>query len=191
MTEWRAVAEFPGYEASDDGRVRSLPRSLPLRTRWGGVTVRRYPGRELAPYEVNGGHLGVDLVRDGIRARLGLHSVVLRAFVGPPPPGHEGLHRDGDPANNVPSNLRWGTSSENNLDAVRHGTHVQARKTRCPWEHLLAEPNLTACDRARGRRKCLACDRARSCGRRRGWNAERVRADADRRYVEIMRGAPC
>lgn len=43
---------------------------------------------------------------------------------------------DGDPANNVLTNLKWGTRSENIQDAVRHGTarfeekHPNAKLTR-------------------------------------------------------------
>lgn len=39
-------------------------------------------------------------------------------------------HLDGNPANNVPSNLRWGTCLENKQDMIRHDRSV--RGTRNP-----------------------------------------------------------
>jgi hypothetical protein len=47
---------------------------------------------------------------------------MLEAFVGPCPPGEEGLHGDGDMFNNTISNLRWGTRRENVHDSMKHGT---------------------------------------------------------------------
>ena len=44
------------------------------------------------------------------------------AFIGPRPEGLYVLHGDGDPLNNYVGNLRYGTPSENNLDAIGHGT---------------------------------------------------------------------
>lgn len=33
-------------------------------------------------------------------------------------------HLDGNPANNRPENLRWGTAQENSDDMIRHGTRM-------------------------------------------------------------------
>lgn len=64
-----------------------------------------------------------NLTRDnGSQHVLQLGRIVLLAFAGPPPQGRPyALHRDGDPWNNDPANLYWGTPRDNNLDAVRHG----------------------------------------------------------------------
>lgn len=42
---------------------------------------------------------------------------------------------DDDPDNNALPNLAWGTNSDNMLDAVRNGTHREARKTHCIRNH--------------------------------------------------------
>jgi hypothetical protein len=81
-----------------------------------------------------GGHHYVTLVGLGTR---GVHQLVLRAFVGPPEPGHIGRHLDGDPTNNALINLAWGTHSDNTKDSLGHGTHYNATKTRCPKGHPL------------------------------------------------------
>jgi hypothetical protein len=55
--------------------------------------------------------------------RRPVHQLVLEAFVGPCPPGHEARHVDDrDPGNNALSNLAWGTHRENCDDRTRHGT---------------------------------------------------------------------
>jgi len=42
-----------------------------------------------------------------------VHQLVLRVFIGPPPPGHETHHKDHNRANNHLSNLEWVTHREN------------------------------------------------------------------------------
>lgn len=51
-----------------------------------------------------------------------IHRLVLEAFVGPCPRGHEACHNNGNPADNRLENLRWGTREDNLRDIVRHGT---------------------------------------------------------------------
>lgn len=50
-----------------------------------------------------------------------VHTLVANAFNGPGQPGQEVRHYDGDPANNLPTNLFWGSHSHNNQDTARHG----------------------------------------------------------------------
>lgn len=53
--------------------------------------------------------------------QIGVHVLVLEAFVGPRPDGMEGCHNDGDPSNNRLSNLRWDTPLANWSDRRKHG----------------------------------------------------------------------
>jgi NUMOD4 motif/HNH endonuclease len=120
---WRPIPGYDGYEVSDLGRVRAVDRVRMLRNRWGDVKPRRYRGRIIAQATND---YGYKCVRLGTHAsKEEVHRLVLLAFVGPRPPRHETAHWDGDPANNVLSNLRWATKSENYQDSVRHGT--------CQW----------------------------------------------------------
>jgi len=52
-----------------------------------------------------------------------VHRVVCRAFHGTPPEGYVARHKNGDTSNNRASNLQWGTTSDNERDKWRHGTH--------------------------------------------------------------------
>ena len=143
--EWRPVVGFDGYEVSDQGRVRS----------WKWKQVRVLTGRRHGRC----GHVDVHISGPGGKSRPFVHRLVMEAFVGPKPPGLETRHLDGDPTNNRLSNLRYGTVSENQLDSVRHGTHVEARKTHCPKGHPYDEQNTRWYRKPNGGRgrRCRAC----------------------------------
>lgn len=146
VEEWQPIAGFPGYEVSNLGRVRH-GECIPIRDTSGSG----YPRVWLTG-------------TDGRGVRRDLHQVVAEAFHGPRPPGHEVRHLNGDQTDARAINLAWGTHSENVLDLVRHGRHVQARKTACPAGHAYDTSN-TYVDRA-GARHCRTCRRQRSAARR-------------------------
>lgn len=81
---------------------------------------------------------------------------------GPRPKGYEVRHLCGVRYCVNPSHLVWGTSSENNYDTVRHGTHHNARKTHCKNGHEFDEKNTVVRLKPNGqtRRGCRVCQRA-------------------------------
>ena len=99
-----------------------------------GSFGRIEPTRALTPnVDKRDGRLRFSLCASGAKPRtMDLGRVVLLALVGPPPPGTECCHGDGDPTNNRIGNLRWDTSSANRLDSVRHGTHPRLYGERNP-----------------------------------------------------------
>lgn len=110
MENWKDIPGYEGrYQVSDLGNVRSVDRYVRLATN-NGATQRLAKGRLLRPGARPSGHTTVAL---GKRNSVGVHQLVLLAFVGPCPAGHEVLHDDHKPANNVLTNLRYGTRSEN------------------------------------------------------------------------------
>ena len=158
---WKPVPGYEGlYEVSNLGRVKSLPRKVRI-VRWGKEGQRPVPEKILTTTTEDHrfGHLFLYLCREGKRKRWYVHTLVLTAFVGPRPDGMECLHGDGDPANNRVENLRWGTSSENTLDSVRHGTHANARKTHCKRGHEFTPENTYVS--TNGGRRCRPCRRLR------------------------------
>lgn len=157
--QWLPVVGYEGiYEVSDHGRVRSVLRSKICSN---GVT-RTVRGRLLSPTpRKNGGHLQVQLYGDnGDQWTVRVHQLVLAAFVGPCPDGMEVRHLNGDPADNRAANLAYGTRAQNVADALRHGTHSEARKTHCPKGHEYT-PSNTYVQWPKGRqgprRKCRTC----------------------------------
>lgn len=186
---WLSVPEYEGlYEVNDHGEARSLDRVVTEVT----GKKRRHRGRTLKPTILANGYHYIDFNLGGMQQRIAVHRLVLLVFVGPPPPGTEGCHGDGDPSNNHVDNLRWGTRSSNMLDAVRHGRNRNAAKSRCLRGHRLVSPNLHPS--ALPNRNCYACrlavDRA-GYARKVGRSFDLV-AVADRYYHRIMAGDyPC
>lgn len=153
VEKWRPV---PGhewrYDVSSEGQVRTL---LP-----------RTSSRILKAQIRRDGRLEVGLrLPDGRRLSKTVHSLVMLAFAGPCPDGHEIRHLDGDHLNNARTNLAYGTRSENAQDRVRHGTDASARKTHCPASHPYSPENTAV---RRGKRECRECNRARN----RRWRQE-------------------
>ena len=151
----------PGYEGlysiTEEGRVWSEPRLSINGRKCGGLFLR--PGR------LRNNHITVRLSdARGVARSHQVHILVLTAFVGPRPEGMYGLHWDDDPDNNHLSNLRWGTPSENSLDANRNGRHAHGRKTHCPRGHEYVPENLdpyTKTRKVKPGRACLACSKAK------------------------------
>lgn len=116
---WLPVIGFPGYEVSDQGRVRSLDRMIHYAASRKSIAYAMLrQGRILRPGPQASGHLTVLLGRAG-GSRL-VHHLVLEAFLGPCPPGMEGRHLDGDPVHNAFSNLVWDTRGNNSRDKKWH-----------------------------------------------------------------------
>lgn len=117
---WKPVVGYEGlYEVSSLGKIRSLDRTVLGR----GGCFRRIKGRIVKEYIDEDGRALVGLwkLNKGV-TRFVCH-IVLEAFVGPRPPGHEACHfPDINPANNAVSNLRWDTSAANKEDSRKHGT---------------------------------------------------------------------
>jgi hypothetical protein len=153
MTErWLPVAGYEdSYEVSDQGRVRSLTRSVRC-----GSSVGQILGRELKPFPSGKRQYPtVKLSRDGSKTAYLIHRLMLEAFVGPCPKGLECCHDNDVATDNRLENLRWGTRSSNMLDVVKNGNHNQANKTKCDYGHEFTPENTIA--RFDGRRGCRAC----------------------------------
>ena len=183
VEQWKPVNGYEGiYEVSSHGRVRSLDRTVT----YSGGRVRRYKGKvRRTPLNQNG-YPRVNLSRQGKDQTRYVHSLVAETFIGSRPEGMEVCHNDGDSTNNHLDNLRYDTSSDNELDKVRHGTHYSAAKTHCPLGHELFTENIRASSAKRGWRQCLACDRARAYLQRHPELKPQLQAVADSYYQTIL-----
>jgi NUMOD4 motif/HNH endonuclease len=153
---WLPVVGWEGfYEVSDNGRVRSVERTV----RYSDGRVFRYPGgiRTLRSY--GEGRQFIDLTRNSVKLRRYVHHLVLEAFVSLRPPGTECCHWDDDPTNNHVSNLRWDTRTANKQDSLRNGRRFGANdeKTKCPQGHPYNDKNTYIAPS--GGRQCRKCKR--------------------------------
>lgn len=121
MENWKAIPGFEGfYEVSDQGRVRSVERTVTVRGRSDGQTAKIIRERILKP-GLSSGRPVVNLRSDTDRRHALVHHLVLEAFVGPCPDGMECRHLDDKRRNNALRNLEWGTRRENMADRKRNG----------------------------------------------------------------------
>jgi hypothetical protein len=151
MERWLPIPGYQGfYEASDQGRIRSLNRKVKLRN----GRSRLVPSRVLRLTPDRLGYPRVGLSRDGQPRLFLVHRLVLEAFVGPCPEGMEACHNDGDPANSRVDNLRWDTRAGNFADKRQHDTHNQGE--RHPMAKLAESQVLAIYSDQRSERKIAA-----------------------------------
>ena len=168
---WLPVDKFEHYEVSNLGRVRSIDRDFT--TESGTRYVRKGEILKLIPEkrESHRPYLRAHLWSNAKSRLLFVHRLVAEAFIGPVPDGYVVDHIDNDPQNNAVENLQIITAKENinrqeefgnhTRDRVKAGTHNNSAKTQCPRGHQLEAPNLAAHGLKKGKRVCLACQRAR------------------------------
>jgi hypothetical protein len=121
MEDWRPAPEFPGYEVSSLGRVRSTDRIVRKLSRWGEEVDHLRKGKLLSLRKSKLGYLLVSLRRDGKAVGKAVHVLVATAFLGPRPDGLIVLHGKRGALCNEVSNLSYGTYRQNNLDRHRDG----------------------------------------------------------------------
>jgi hypothetical protein len=139
---WKPVVGIDGrYEVNEFGVVRNI-RTLHV----------------MSPFSTPFGYHRVGLYDGSSQKSYSVHRLVAFAFHGLPEAGQEVRHLDSNPKNNFVGNLRWGSKSENTLDAVARGSHPKTRLTHCPKGHEYSPENTSVND---NKRHCRTCSRAR------------------------------
>jgi len=105
--DFQFIPDFPGYFVNRLGEVLSTRRGV----RFKKPTISR-TGYERVSLQIGGS-------KDKHKH---VHALVLEAFVGPCPEGHEIRHKNGNPVDNRLENLSYGTPLENAADKQAHGT---------------------------------------------------------------------
>lgn len=120
MEEWRDIPGSPDYQASSEGRVRSLDRMVEYAaSRKSAAYSMLRKGCVLKAAPNTHGYLTVVLGRGNTRS---VHELVTLAFHGPKPEHCRDVrHLNHDKLNNTPANLQWGTRGENLRDDYRDG----------------------------------------------------------------------
>jgi hypothetical protein len=107
--QWRSC-ETPGYEVSNQGRVKSLAKIVP-----NGAGGKPMQERILKPWKSNG-YLYVGLGRN---VKETVHRLVAKAFLEPDERRAHVNHKNGLRNDNRAQNLEWVTPSENHIHAYR------------------------------------------------------------------------
>jgi hypothetical protein len=162
IEEWRPIAGFEAsHEVSNLGRVRSIDRWTVAKD--GRRTFRRGRLLTLTTHK-RGGYWVAVLNYPGVEKKATVHRLVCRAFNGEPFEGAVVRHLNGDPKDNRPENLKWGTCAENTADIIRHGRNHWLNKTECKYGHKFTDANTRRVITPTGGqiRNCRECARIRS-----------------------------
>jgi len=112
MEIWAPIPGHDGYEASDQGRIRSRRRILKQFTLRNGYKTTHLGRKHMNNY---------------------VHHLVMRAFKGPTPVGMEICHNDGNKSNPQLSNLRFDTRIANMADVKLHAIMAVVDRHRWIW----------------------------------------------------------
>lgn len=121
---WKDIPGLEGkYQASSFGQIRSLERYSEGVDCLGRRFGRTYPSKVLAQHNLGLGYVAACITNEGKSQNQYVHRLVCAAFHGPCPDGkRDAHHKDNNRGNNIPSNLEWVTSAENQLAKNGHGT---------------------------------------------------------------------
>ena len=104
---WKKDADFPDYEFSNLGRVRSFRQKG--RVRYLNGTSQRT------------GHISIELQSDNLgRLQPSLSRMIAKVFLGNCPQGQVVRHLNGNPRDNRISNLAYGTLQQNSIERYQH-----------------------------------------------------------------------
>ena len=108
MEEWKVIEEFPNYEVSNLGRVRSIIHADSMgRTKGGNILKQAFDGKR--------NYLHVNLYKDGSKTHsTNVHRLVALAFIPNPNNLNEINHIDENKLNNRADNLEWCSHKYNN-----------------------------------------------------------------------------
>ena len=104
----KEIPEYPGFYATDTGMIFSV----------------RSGSRRILSQTLHQGYYRVHIkASKNAWNRVPVHQLVLFAFYGPKPfDGAVCRHLNGNPLDNRPENLKWGTAKENTHDSMDQGT---------------------------------------------------------------------
>lgn len=117
------VAPNDDYRAGSDGKIYS-------RTQYAGFGRKGYVDwYPLVGHETGKGYRSISMCHAGKKVTKNVHRLVCMAFHGmPSSPSMQVRHLDGNPSNNIPTNLCWGTQEENWADRELHGNGMKGEK---------------------------------------------------------------
>jgi hypothetical protein len=111
--KWKSIEWSSDYEVSDLGNVRSW---RPI-----GNSNQKPVNPKIISQWINNGYPTVTLSVKQKKKNISVHILVAEAFIGPRPDKNVICHKDDNKLNNMVSNLKYGTYSDNGKDAVKNG----------------------------------------------------------------------
>jgi len=130
---WKPIIEFPGYEVSNYGRIKSF---------------RKHQfGHLLHPRHNPKGYLRIKLRQNGEDRTIFVHRIVAKTFLGCLAEKNQINHKNGVKDDNRVDNLEWCTGSEN----LFHAYNFLGRKSATQDKHLPEETRKKISEANRGK----------------------------------------
>lgn len=134
---WKRIEEYPNYEVSNLGRVRT--------TKYYSNAQKKYYDRILVLKQKTNrcGYNHVGLSNENGRKNKVIHRLVAKAFIPNPNNFLEVNHKDGNKQNNKVNNLEWCTRSYNVTHAYRLGLkkpiqeYIRLKKEGVKWQEQI------------------------------------------------------
>lgn len=122
---WSIIKDFPDYQVSDCGQVRSF------RVRHDTTQETQNPGTIMTGFKDSRGYHSVILRKpnDSKPYRRSVRRLVATAFIPNPYSLSDVANNDGNASNNHKDNLRWATHRDNQMDMRKHGTIQDGEKS--------------------------------------------------------------
>lgn len=121
---WKTIEDFPEYEVSNLGRIKSKTRLVGHN--YGGKAVREARLKKIRVNSV--GYNSVGLMKDGKVVNIATHRLIAKALIPNPDNKPQVNHKDGNKLNNSLENLEWVTPYEN----IWHGINTGLTPRRGP-----------------------------------------------------------
>lgn len=129
---WKKIDEFPNYEASSLGRIRSIPH----KDKWG----RKKGGTILKPqFDGRKHYLHVCLFKNGRTHVKNVHRIIAITFLENPYNYKEINHKDENKTNNAVSNLEWCTHKYNNNYGSKKDSKRGTKNPQCKINNEIAD----------------------------------------------------
>lgn len=124
MVTWKEIIGYEGrYEASDDGQIRGLTRSV--KHNYGGLKIVR--GVVIKHGFTTQGYASLDLCKEGKATTRLVHRIIAETFIPNPANLPQINHINGIKTDNRVANLEWVSVSGNQLHSYRMGLSKSGR----------------------------------------------------------------
>jgi len=123
---WKNITGYEGlYQISNLGRVKSLARIVPRKSRSHGTYNLTVKEKILTVFLVDNQYYRVALSKNGIEKKLRIHQLIARAFIPNPLNKPQVNHINGIKTDNKIENLEWCTFQENMTHAKNQGLRAR------------------------------------------------------------------